>query len=132
MEERLYDIFATYNPEMSSDEFFMHRLERNLEAVELVKSQLEHRRRMSRVAVVAAAITGFITGILATMCYPYLSQQIAEAAKTDTVMSSLITDYGSVIIWSAIALTTAVLSYTAYDITQLLVQKTPQPVSIHS
>jgi len=119
MEDKLYDIFAGYDPELSSDSLFMSRLSRNIKAVELVKSNIEERRRKSRLAILMAALIGFITGIISVIAYPFLMDSLTQLAEGGDVTADFITDYGSVLIWCVAAILAGVFSYASYDLTLL-------------
>ena len=63
-EERLKDIFNDYDPELSSSRNFIERLERNLNAVELIQKENAKATRRNKAAVLIASIAGFITGFI--------------------------------------------------------------------
>lgn len=59
---RLFDGFTP--PAATSDDDFMARLERNMDAVDVVKRQISSDRRRLRGAALVASFTGFIVGAL--------------------------------------------------------------------
>lgn len=68
-DDKIKNLFADFNPELSSDTQFMARLQRNLEAVEFVKQQSAIFRKRNKTAVVVAALSGFVVGVLTTLIF---------------------------------------------------------------
>ncbi len=124
MEDKFSALFSDYNPDLSPDSQFMERLERNLRAVESVKSQIAGMRRKNRLAVIVAAVTGFVCGILSTLCFPYLSELFVGS------LSMIPADCGSMMAWGVIAVMVGVMTFAAYDITLIATKKPLQPVHI--
>lgn len=116
-DNKLKNLFAAYEPELSSEAQFMERLQRKMQAVEILKAKTAKMRRRNRLAVIIAAITGFITGASFTLCYPYLLNFVNDIASASAIMASMAASYGNIAIWTVIATITATLSFTAYDIT---------------
>lgn len=75
-DDKLKALFDGFKPEMTSDDDFMRRLESKLDTVDMVKSSLRKERRISRRALVAAVMTGIVTGLL-------LAVGIGIASPTD-------------------------------------------------
>lgn len=71
-EDSIKKLFDGFNPELTSDTMFMSRLQRNMEAVELVKRNSAAVRRRNKTAVVVAALAGFVTGVLLTLLLPHI------------------------------------------------------------
>lgn len=124
MEEKKYfDLFSDYNPELSSDRSFMADLERNIEAVEFVKSRAEQLHRKNRIAIISAAVAGFVFGVLFTLCYPMLSELVRKWSVSDSSMGQFVADYGSVMIWSVICVVVITMTYSVYDIALAIADK---------
>lgn len=70
--DKIKDLFTDFNPELSSDAQFMSRLQRNMEMAELVKRQSAVFRKRNKTAVVVAALSGFVVGVLMTMIFSIL------------------------------------------------------------
>lgn len=122
-EDKLHRLFDQYNPTLSADCDFMKRLEHNLEAVELVKQRVELMHRKNRMAVIVAAITGFVFGLLSTFCYPYLTVWLNSLTFEAADMARFVADYGNVAVWGIISLMVGVVTYCAYDITLIATRK---------
>lgn len=124
--DKLTALFDAYDPDLSSDNLFMARLENNLKAVETVKQQLEERQTQNRRAIIVAALCGFVFGVLSVLCYPFIATAIRSIATPASAAAQFMSDYGSTVIWSAISLMAVILTYSAYDITlSLSKQSTP-------
>lgn len=126
-EDRLKAILQDFSPVMAPDDTFMSRLEEKLRSVELVKQQLEQQRRRNRLAIVLAALTGFICGIVSALCYPWLLAAITDAVTAGTAAARLVTTYGSEVALSILCMGAATVTYTVYDITLLLSRRTAAP-----
>ena len=77
-DDKLKDIFAGFNPEISDSADFMAGLNRHLELAELARQRLEAARRRSKRAVIIAAIAGFGGGVMSALCYPALLRLAAS------------------------------------------------------
>ncbi len=122
-ENEFSDLFASYNPELSSDKLFMLRLQANLRAVSLVKEQVHVMRRKNRLAVIVAAITGFLCGILFAIYYPAFFTLLKSLFAASTVTAKIFADYGNVAAWGIICCVTGIAAYSAYDIALLATKK---------
>lgn len=116
-DDKLKSLFADFDPEMQSDDLFMDRLRRNLNAIESVREHSLELKRHNRLAVAVAAITGFISGVVFTLCYPYLASLTNDIIAGSTTFSLLTPDNMQIILYILICLAITVLSYSAYDIT---------------
>lgn len=130
-ENKLSDLFADYNPDLSPDRLFMSRLEQNLEAVELVKEQLEKVRSKNRLAIIVAAITGFIAGILSVLCYPVLRDALVSIVPSGDRAASVLSVYGDMLPWVIIAIIVFAMTYVAYDITLTIAKQSLQPIRLY-
>lgn len=122
-DNKLKAIFAEYNPDMQPDELFMDRLNRNLKAIESVKQSTNRLHQRNRLAVLVAAITGFISGIILTICYPYITNYTHALIISNQTLTILKPEYMYIMPFITICLATTILSYFAYDITLLLTRK---------
>ncbi len=77
-DDRLQDIFKEFEPELSSSFQFMTRLQKNMEAVEIVKQYHAAQKRRNRWAVAVAAVSGFVVGVVMTLLFPYITEWIAS------------------------------------------------------
>lgn len=88
-DEALRGLFAAFEPELgSSSADFMERLEHRMEGMEIVRQSTRSVRRRSRVACVVSAFAGFITGVLLTLLYPFVSNLFARLSMPSWFMES--------------------------------------------
>ncbi|MDE5814142.1 MAG: hypothetical protein K2H72_07645 [Muribaculaceae bacterium] len=71
-EDKLKDLFKSYDPELSSSRDFIERLERNLNVVELIHRDNAAVLKRNRIAVAIASVAGFITGVVFSLLLPYI------------------------------------------------------------
>lgn len=113
-DEKIKDILKGYRPELMSDFRFMASLERKMEAVEHVKQEMRALRRRNKIAVVAAAVTGFIMGALTTLIAPLVTDWASTTALA--IPSTDIAIDLRLIIYIFAALVSAISAYNAYEI----------------
>lgn len=119
-EERLKDIFKEYEPSLSSRLAFMERLERNLNAVEIIHQENARATKRNRLAVILASLAGFLTGILFSFALPYISDTIAaieDSIPTNSMLTNLnaILEFQSVIAWIIIGAISVFTSIGTYN-----------------
>jgi len=107
MEEdnKLKDLFAAYDPELTDDFGFMARLKRNMEAVELVKQHNAAVQRRNKLAVVIAAAAGMVMGIMLAICFPIMESRLS--------LPSFNVDF---LLWGITAIVTTLTAINAYAI----------------
>lgn len=76
-DDKIRTMFQNFEPELSSDFNFMARLERSMNAVELVKQQNEALRLRNKTAVAIACAFGFVLGIISTLLFPILANWLS-------------------------------------------------------
>lgn len=77
-DDKIRDLFLSFNPDISTDTLFLSKLKKNMEAVELVKQHTELMRRRSRIAVCVAALTGFVMGVILTLLFPLIGDAVTS------------------------------------------------------
>ncbi|MDE5586507.1 MAG: hypothetical protein K2I92_09300 [Muribaculaceae bacterium] len=87
-EERLKNLFSQYDPELSSSMAFIEHLERNLDTVELIHQENAAVMKRNRIAVAIASCTGFMSGVIFTLLFPYIDSLIKSLSD------SMLTAYG--------------------------------------
>ncbi len=117
-DDKLKELFSDFQPDLSSDFQFMKRLERNMEAVELVKRRSEAVRKRNKIAVVVAAFSGFVVGVILTLLYPLVRDTFSTIQfKVPYIAMNPIAISGQVWVWICIALASNIIAYNAYVIT---------------
>ncbi len=71
-DDKLKQLFDGFYPSMDSDRDFMARLTHALDSVEMIKERAIAQKRRNRCAVIAAAVVGFVTGVLFTLSMPFI------------------------------------------------------------
>ncbi|MDE6416350.1 MAG: hypothetical protein K2K68_04905 [Duncaniella sp.] len=122
-EDKFNALFGDFNPEMKSDNLFMSRLENKLATLEPVKSQIEKAHRSNRLAVIVAAVTGSIFGVIGAVCYPFIISFISAISSTSASLPSWIGEYATSITWGTVGIIGIILIMTAYDITLLATRR---------
>lgn len=79
-DKELIQLLRGFSPEQSSEVDFMARLQCQMETIDLVKKHIEKERRRNKYAVISAALTGCIVGILMTLALPFLFTAIEQLA----------------------------------------------------
>lgn len=133
-EDKISRIFREYEPEISSSMAFMERLERNLNAVEMVHRENEAVMRRNRIAIAAAAFAGFISGMIFTLLLPYITEVIRSGFEYLTRINGLYINnsYPQVLSWIIIGAISVFIAVNTYDITlSLLPLKGGKPGDRH-
>lgn len=117
-DDKIKEIISGYDPELSSSIDFMERLERNLKAVELIHQENEAALKRNRLAVAIASFSGFVTGVICTLLFPYINAMISSLTYAITASFQLIDfDYGiNVISWLLIGGVSVLVALNTYNI----------------
>ena len=116
-EDKLSELFAGFEPDLSSDDLFMSRLEVQLDAVELVKERIANVHRKSRLAIIVASVTGFVFGITVAVLYPLIADYLSSVTFTSATQADIFDSYSIYILLTAICACGITVTYAAYDIT---------------
>lgn len=112
------NILSHFEPKLTSSADFLRRLNRNLEAIEAVKVELDLQRRRNRKAVVIAALSGFLTGCLCMMLLPYIKTAAATwlVAQSYTSLATTFINQFMIVAWAITGITSVIISLNTYDI----------------
>lgn len=118
-EDRIKELFREYDPELSSSKAFINRLERHLDAVEMIHRENAAVMKRNRVAVIAAACAGFISGMIFTLLLPYLVDIVGYFIETLTGLLGNNGFYGyhQAISWIFVGAVSVFVALNTYDIT---------------
>ncbi len=116
-DDKLKDFFGSFDPELSSDIRFMSKLQRNMEAVELVKQRSLATRKRNKVAVAVAALSGVVMGVLITLLFPLVEDWTSSINFTIPYlgMGPLTVDL-RLIGWMLVSVVSGVTAYNSYEI----------------
>ncbi|MCM1067360.1 MAG: hypothetical protein NC418_07300 [Muribaculaceae bacterium] len=116
-DNKIKDLFGSFDPKLSSSFDFIKKLERNMDAVEIVKRHNLAMRRRSRKAVLIAALSGFVAGVVLSILLPLAGRWIGTLS-----VSLPLPDFGSLsfgtsfISWAIIAVVSTITALNAYEI----------------
>lgn len=117
-DEKIKEIFENFTPDLSSDLLFIEKLQRNLEAVELIKQHSECLRRRNKIAVWVSAFCGFVAGLLFMSLIPVMDDWMATICFRLPYFSG---DFGAEVLhfitWAVAAIVCSITAYNAYIIT---------------
>ncbi|MDE5735097.1 MAG: hypothetical protein K2H83_08175 [Duncaniella sp.] len=105
-------LFDGFNPRLSSGADFMARLDRNLERVEMIKAHQQTVRRRGRLAVLLAALAGFVMGALMTLAVPSLTSLLMPLTAG---LSAHVQSAVSLVPWILTALVSMGASWEVFD-----------------
>lgn len=117
------DLFAAFNPPLSSDSRFMDSLGRKLETLDSVRAETALQKRRSRRALAIAAMAGFIAGFICALLLPYVTAAIGSLAThllptaLPGTLSSNISVWISTLSWLTAGLISVFIALSAYDLT---------------
>lgn len=116
-EDRLKDLFSDYQPELSSSFQFMVRLQKNMEAVEIVKQHNLALRRRNKLAVAIAALSGFAMGVILTLLFPLIGDWVSTfSISLPHIHISSVTINYSCLAWIVMAGVCIITALNAYEI----------------
>lgn len=118
MDDDLKKLFDDFNPELSSGFRFMDRLQQKMESVEIVREHYAEQKRRNRKAVVIAAMTGFLVGLVFSMALPYLGslvENILRSLLSESAFYHLAANY-QIVVWLLITATSVFAAMSSYDI----------------
>ncbi|MDE6534716.1 MAG: hypothetical protein K2K82_01755 [Muribaculaceae bacterium] len=71
-DKEIREILGAFAPDQSSELDFMARLQNRMDTVDVVKDQIAVERRRNRRAIIIAALSGCLVGILLTLAIPLI------------------------------------------------------------
>ena len=116
-DDKIRNLFADFNPELSSSSAFISQLKRNMEAVEMVKQHNIALKKRNKLAVAIAAVSGFVMGVIATLLFPLIGNWMStfNLSLPHIQLISCTIDL-SLVGWIATAGLTAITALNAYEI----------------
>ncbi len=116
-DDKLKDLFQDFDPKLSSSCQFMSRLQKSMEAVEIVRRHNHALKKRNKLAVAIAAGCGFAAGVLFMSLIPLVSDWISTfgISLSHIRINSLTVDY-SLVAWGLLAVACGITSLNAYEI----------------
>lgn len=103
----LRELFGDFHPELPSDDTFMRQIDSRLDAVETLRRITERQKHACRVAVAAALIAGFASGVACTLLMPsmmrFAYELLGGLAATYTTMPAALCWVGAAAVTSLVA-----------------------------
>lgn len=127
-DNKIKDLFQSFQPELSSDTLFLSRLKKNMEAIEAVKRHTAALHRRNRIAVVVAALSGFVIGVAFTLLLPLMEDLTATVSiSIPSIGISAISINWQIVGWLVTAGACILTAINVYEITvsKLSADETP-------
>lgn len=118
MDDKLQNIFAGFNPLMSSDADFMKRLNSNLDMVELIKMDIVKKHKNYKKAIIAATLVGFFVGIILSALYHIFSPLVLNALISGNEIFKEQSFYVNSVLYTIIAICIIASSLVTFDLTK--------------
>lgn len=117
MEDKIKDIFKEFDPELSSSFQFIAKLEKNMEAVEIVRQFHSAQKRRNLWAVAIAGMAGFTVGVVMTLLFPFITEWIASFNFSIPLPHSSTLNFDfSYLAWLLVAMVSVFTSVSVYSI----------------
>lgn len=123
-DEKLKTLFADFDPEITSDARFMDNLQRNLNAVEIVRRHSAEVKVINKKAVVIAALAGLVVGFLLSRLLPCLGNVMTKwqlSAPEESILALLARNF-QLIVWIIAGVCATLVSVNAYELSLSLLK----------
>lgn len=118
-DKELKQLFEDFEPELTSDDVFMHKIEKNMKMIEMVRAtQMVDSKRNKRIAIFSFVV-GFLSGVVLTLCYPWilvLIQSLVISLSPTIELSQSVIPIGVWILISAVSLCSTLGTYSLIKI----------------
>ncbi|MDE6006055.1 MAG: hypothetical protein K2G67_00665 [Muribaculaceae bacterium] len=117
-DDKIRALFNDFQPELSSSDNFILKLQKNMEMVEFLREQSAALKKRQRLAVGVAAVSGFVMGVILTILFPTIENWIKSLSISMPQLrfASIPIDY-SIIGWVVIAAACIFTAINVYEIT---------------
>ncbi|MCM1081785.1 MAG: hypothetical protein NC343_08555 [Muribaculum sp.] len=116
-DDKIRTLFDNFEPELSSSFQFMNQLKKNMDAVEIVKQHNIALKKRNRLAVVIAAVSGFVMGVILTLLFPLIGDWVSTFnISIPRLQISAITIDFSFFAWIVMAGVSIIAALNAYEI----------------
>lgn len=116
-DDKIKKLFDDFQPELSSSHVFMAKLQKGMEAVEIVKRHNLELKKRNRLAVAIAALSGLAIGLIVALILPLAGDWIStfDISIPRLRISSISIDY-TFVSWIVMAFVSVVTALNAYEI----------------
>lgn len=116
-DDNFTELFEKFNPELSPDCLFMAKLQRGMEAMEIVKRHSHAVARRNKIAVVLASFSGFVAGVLLMLLFPVLESWMSIPAITIPYIPFDAVHFDPQhVLWIITALTSGIIACNVYTL----------------
>lgn len=124
-DDKINNFFADFEPEVSDDFAFMKRIDRGLDAVEMIRRHNTRMHRSRRLAVAVAAVAGFLAGFLTSLAMPHISTAVAGFISGLPQVAALAEPSGlhTLAAWIVTGAASVAAALSAYDISMALARQ---------
>lgn len=124
-DDKIRDIFSSFEPPLSGDVQFMKRLEDNMRSVELIREHNARLREVNRMAVAIAVLVGFVCGILFSFALPSIGEammNLRHTVDTGSFLSFIANNYLP-IVWMMIACVSGFIAFNTFELSVFLLER---------
>lgn len=116
-DDKFKELFKEFDPELSSSFQFIAKLQKNMEAVEIIRRYNAAQKRRNKWAVAIAGACGFTMGVILTLLFPLIVDWISYFKISLPLLSAntLPIDF-SYIAWILVAAVSVLTSVSVYQI----------------
>lgn len=115
-DDKLKDIFLNFQPELSSDNKFLDRLQKNMEVLEIVKRDASAARRRNVISLAVAALSGFVAGVIVTLLFPLIGSRLSAVSLPVPGFQDIMLNH-QIIGWILAAIMSTFIALNAYELT---------------
>lgn len=117
-DEKIKELFRNFEPELTaSSADFMQRLQKSMDAVEIVKQYNIALRKRNRLATAIAAFCGFAAGVVMTLLFPLIGNWVTtfDIAIPHMQIQSFTINY-TYVAWIMMAAVSVITALNAYEL----------------
>lgn len=116
-DDKIKDIFKEFDPELSSSFQFIAKLQKNMEAMEIIRQYNAAQKRRNKWAVAIAGFSGFAMGVIMTLLFPFITDWVASLNLSLPLShSSTMTFDFSYLVWLLVAAVSVLTAVSVYEI----------------
>lgn len=111
---KIRQLFEESIPNLPSDKIFMERIETGIRAIETVKADFSQIKKQNRISALLSCGVGFISGIVLTLLYPFITTLIQEGIFSFMKFSQGYEVISKMLAWCIIAIICVAISIGTY------------------
>lgn len=115
----LRQLFEEFEPELSSDDIFMQKIESNLKMIEMVRNTQIVDAKKNRIVAIVSFAMGFLSGVILTLCYPWLLTFIQSVVVSLSPTIELSRSIIPIFVWILISAVSLCSTFSTYNLIKL-------------